>query len=277
MKRIFFIGGMILAVAAASHAQVKMPPPAPSQVITQEFALGTIELSYSRPTLKAKNIFGDLVPYNKLWRTGANGATIITFSDAVEIGGKKIDAGAYALYSIPREDSWEIILNKGIKNWGTAGYKESEDLVHFSVLTKNIRSVVETLTMQFANITAETCELQITWGYTTVAIPIKAKIKERLRNDIERAMATDTKPYWSAAQFYYEYELNYTKALENIKAAVAANPKACYMWLYKAKIEKDMGDKTAAMASSQRSLQLAREAKDEDYVIMNEDLQKKLK
>ncbi len=276
MKRIFFIGG-IIAVAAASHAQVKMPPPAPLQAITQEFALGTIELRYSRPTLKVKNIFGNLVPYNKLWRTGANAATIITFSDAVEIGGKKIEAGAYALYSIPNEDSWEILLNKGIKNWGTAGYKESEDLVHFSVLTKNIKSVMETLTMQFTDITSESCELQITWGYTTVAIPIRARIKDRLRNDIEHAMATDTKPFWSAAQFYYEYEQNDTKALENIKAAVAANPKAYYMWLYKAKIEKDMGDRTAAMASSQRSLQLAREAKDEDYILMNGDFQKKLK
>ena len=276
MKKIFFLCG-ILAASAASRAQVKMPPPAPLQTATQEFALGTIELSYSRPTIKAKKILGDAVPYDKLWRTGANAATTLKFSDAVEIGGKKIDAGSYALYTVPREDSWEIILNKGIKNWGTAGYKESEDVFHFNVLTKNIKNFTETFTMQFADITAETCELQIIWDHTMVAIPIKAKIKERLRSDIEQAMATEPKPYWSSAQFYYEYELNYTKAIENIKAAVAANPNAYYMWLYKAKIEKDMGDNAAAMASSQRSLQLAREAKDEDYVLMNEELQRKLK
>ena len=276
MKKFLLICGIIF-VTSASDAQVKMPPPAPLQTITQEFGLGSIELSYSRPTLKAKKIFGDAVPYNKIWRTGANAATIIKFTEAAEIGGKKIEAGAYALYSIPHEDTWEIILNRGIKNWGMAGYKESEDVIHFTVLTRNIKSFAETLTMQFADLTAENCELQISWEHTMVAIPIKVRIKERIKSDIEQAMTTDIKPYWSAAQFYNEYELNYTKALENIKAAVAANPKAYYMWLYKAKIEKDMGDKPAAMASSQRSLQLAREAKDEDYVLMNEELQKKLK
>ena len=254
-----------------------MPAPSPTQIIKQDFALGSIELTYSRPSIKGRKIFGDLVPYNAVWRTGANAATIIKFNDAVEIGGKKIDTGSYALYSIPNDGSWEIILNKGITNWGSDGYKQTEDVVRFKVNTMKMKEAAESFTMQFANIKPESCELQIMWDKTAVAIPITALIKDRMRASLEKAMMGEKKPFWNAAQFYNEYDKNSTKALENINGAVAENPKAFYMWLYKAKIEKEMGDKKAAFASSKKSLELAREAKNEDYVKMNEDLMKKLK
>jgi hypothetical protein len=276
MKKILLFLSFI-GIALLSHAQIKMPAPSSTQMIRQDFALGTIELTYSRPSIKGRKIFGDLVPYDKVWRTGANGATIIRFTDPVEIGGKKIDTGSYALYTVPHEDSWEIVLNKGIKNWGTEGYKESDDVVRFKVPVLYIKARLETFTMQFADIAPESCKLQLMWDNAAVTIPIKSNIRDRIRAAIEQEMITDKKPYWNAAQFYYEYDQDDAKALENVKAAVAANPKAYYMWLYKAKIEKDMGDKTAAMASSQKSLELALEAKNDDYVKMNEDLQKKLK
>ena len=276
MKKLFLVFTMFSAFAI-SNAQVKMPAPSPGQTIKQDFGLGTIEVSYSRPSMKDRKIFGDLVPFNKVWRTGANTSTVIKFTDGVEIGGKRIDTGSYALYTVPGEDMWEIILNKGIKNWGTDGYKESEDVVRFKVATMKIKPALESFTMQFANVTAERCELHIMWDRTAVAVPVKSFIKDRIRVDIEKAMAGDKKPYWNAAQFYYEYDKNNSKALENITAATAANPKAYWMWLYRAKIEKEMGNKEAAMTSSKRSLELARDAKNEDYVKMNEDLQKKLK
>ena len=131
--------------------------------------------------------------------------------------------------------------------------------------------------MQFANVKPESCELHIMWDKTAVSIPIKALIKDRMRTDLEKAMKGDKKPYFNAAQFYYEFDNNNAKALESIKGAVAANPKAYWMWLYKARIEQAMGDKAAAMASSQKSLELAREEKNDDYIKMNEDIQKKLR
>ncbi len=276
MKKLFLALG-IISITANVNAQVKMPAPSPTQTIKQDFALGTIELTYSRPSIKGRKIFGDLVPMGKVWRTGANGATLIKFTDIVELGGKKMDTGTYALYTVPNADTWDIILNKGVKNWGTDGYKESEDVVRFSVPTMKVKPSAESFTMQFVNIAPESCSLQIMWDKTSVMVPIKAVIKDRIRMDLEKALMTDKKPYWNAAQFYFEYDKNNAKALENINAAVAANPKAYYMWLYKAKIEKETGDKTAAMASSQTSLKLAQEAKNDDYVKMNEDLQKKLK
>jgi Protein of unknown function (DUF2911) len=265
-----------LTCMAAANAQVKMPQPSSTQTIKQDFGMGGIELIYSRPTAKGRKIFGDLVPYNKLWRTGANGATKIKFTDAVEMGGKKIDTGTYVLYTIPGVDSWEIILNKGVNNWGIDGYKESEDVVRFRAAPAKSKAKLETFTMQFADIKPESCELQLTWEKTTVSISITTNIKDRLKAQIDAALQTDKKPYWQAAQFYNEYENNQNKALEYCTKAIEGNDKAYWIWLYKAKIQKEMGDKAGAKESAKRSLELAKEAKNDDYVKMNEELLKKL-
>jgi len=276
MKRMMPL--FIAAVSSlASVAQVKMPAPSPTQTIKQDFAMGSIELTYSRPNAKGRKIYGDLVPYNKLWRTGANAATRIAFTDAVELAGKKVDTGTYVLYTIPGVDSWEIILNKGLANWGIEGYKETEDVIRFKVEPTKSKGHVETLTMQFVNIKPQSCELHIMWEKTTVSIPVTSNIKERLKAQVEAAMQTDKKPYWQAAQFYNEYEGNLTKALDNCNKAIEATNKPYWIWLYKAKIQKEMGDKAGARASAQKSLELSKEAKNEDYVKMNEELLRKLK
>lgn len=276
MKKLSFSLVAVL-MAFAMNAQVKMPAPSPTQTIKQDFGMGNIELTYSRPAAKDRKIFGDLVPYNKLWRTGANGATIIRFSEPVEIKGKKVDTGSYALYTVPGADSWEIILNKGVKNWGVDGYKESEDVVRVTVTPMNMNSKMESFTMQFADIKPESCELHIMWEKTAVAIPITANIREKVKAQLEEALKSEKKPYWQAAQFYNEYEKNSAKALEYASKAAEANPKAFWIFLYKAKIQKDMGDKVGAMESAKKSLELAAEAKNDDYIKMNEELIKKLK
>ena len=267
----------LLIVTACSIAQVKMPQPSPTQTIKQDFALGTIEVKYSRPVSKGRKVFGDLVPYNKLWRTGANAATIIKFTDAVEIKGKRIDTGSYVLYTIPGIESWEVILNKGLNNWGIDGYKESEDVFRFKVEPTRVKDAVESFTMQFAAVNSTTCQLQIIWEKTAIAIPFVANIKERIRIQLNTAMQSDKKPFFQAAQFYNEYDNNLAKALEYAGKAVEENPKAFWIWLYKARLEKETGNISAALVSSKKSWALAKEAKNDDYVKMNEDLQKKLK
>lgn len=279
MKKTILSALALTVMLCNSMAQVKMPAPSTTQTIKQDFGLSAIELTYSRPNMKGRKIYGDLVPYNKLWRTGANAATRIRFNDPVEMGGKKIDSGTYVMYTIPGVDSWEVIINKGITNWGVDGYKESEDVARFKVEPMKLKSrvKVETLTMQFADIKAESCELQIMWEKTAVAIPISTNIKDKIRAQIEAAMLQDKKPYWQAAQFYNEYDRNLTKALENVSKACEENPKAFWMYLYKAKIQKEMGDNAGAMESSRKSLELATEQKNDDYIKMNVDLQKTLK
>jgi len=271
--RIIFV---LMVVTIALHAQVKMPQPSPTQTTRQDFALGSIEIKYSRPVKKERKVFGDLVPFNKLWRTGANAATIIKFTDVVEINGKKIDTGSYAIYTVPGYDSWEIIFNKGINNWGIEGYKESDDVVRFRVEPVKIKDEVESFTMQFEKVKPESCELHLKWEKTAVIIPINANIKERMRSQINAGLLSNNKPYWQATQFYNEYDKNPKKALEYARKAIEENPKAYWIWLYKANIEKETGDKKAAMESSKKSLEFAKEAGNDDYVKMNEDLQKKL-
>ncbi len=277
MKKILLPAIAFTCFSLVSTAQVRMPAPSPTQTVKQDFGVSSIELTYSRPTAKGRKIFGDLVPFNKLWRTGANAATKIVFADPVEMGGKKVDTGTYVLYTIPGIDSWEVIINKGLTNWGIDGYKETEDIARFKVEPMKMKNSVEALTMQFADIKPESCVLEIMWENTAVSIPIKTNIKDKIRAQINAAMQTDKKPYWQAAQFYNEYDKNLPKALENVTKAIEANEKAYWIWIYKAKIQKEMGDTAGAMASSKRSMELAKEDKNDDYVKLNQDLQKTLK
>jgi hypothetical protein len=276
MKKII-LSSVFIFICLVNFAQVKMPAMSPTQTLKQEFGLGSIELRYSRPSARGRVVFGELVPFNKLWRTGANAATIITFTEPVEIAGKKIDTGSYALYTIPNLESWDIILNKGTTNSGVAGYKESEDVVKFKTETKNMPKKLETFTIEISNIKPESCELNIMWERTRVTFNIETRVREKLKSQIEAAMLTDKKPYWQAAQFYTDYEGNTTKALDNVTKALAENPKAYWMWLYKAKIQQSMGDKAGAKESSNKSLELATAEKNDDYIKMNQDLLKKLK
>ncbi len=276
MQKKFFTAAAFCLSALVAGAQVKMPAPSGTQTIKQDFGLGTIELTYSRPNAKGRKVYGDLVPFGKLWRTGANAATRIKFTEPVEMGGKKIDSGTYVLYTIPDAESWEIILNKGLDNWGVDGYKESQDVCRFRVTPMKMKTKMESFTMQLADIKPESCELHIMWEKTAVSVPITTNIKDKVRAQIEAAMLTDKKPYWPAAQFYNEYDMNKAKALEYCTKAAEASPKAFWIWLYKARIQKDMGDKAGAKESAGKSLELAREAKNDDYVKMNEELLKKL-
>jgi hypothetical protein len=261
----------------AAEAQVKMPAPSPVQTIRQDFGMGRVELTYSRPSARGRKVFGDVVPYGKLWRTGANAPVKIVFTEPVTLCDKKIDTGTYVLYTIPGEESWVVILNKGLGNWGVDGYKESEDVARCTVPSSTLKQPVETFTMQFGQIKPESCTLEMMWEKRAVSVPITTNIKDKLRAQIESAMSGEKKPYWQAAQFYNEYDKNLPKALENVTRAVEANPKAYWIMLYKARIQKEMGDIAGATQSANASRALAKEEGNDDYVKMNDDLLKELK
>ncbi len=275
MKKFTIACGTMLATITM-NAQVQMPAASPSQTIKQDFGIGSIEINYSRPGAKGRNVFGGLESYGKIWRTGANTATRIKLTEPVELGGKKVDTGTYALYTVPGAEMWEVIINKGINNWGIDGYKESEDVVRFKVAPVKLKKIVETFTIQFENMKPDRCDLVLMWDKTSITIPVTANFKEKIRAQIEAGMQTDKKPYWAAAQFYNEYDKNRVKALDNVNKAIAENEKAYWMLLYKAKIQEEMGDKAGALISSKQSQALAKEAQNDAYVKLNEELQKKL-
>ena len=279
MKKIFL---PLIAVLCYSflNAQVQLPQASPTATLMQNFGVGKITLVYSRPSIKGRTVFmnnSDLAPLGKLWRTGANAATRLTFSDKVNFGGKDIDTGSYVLYTIPGESEWEIILNKGLNNSGTDGYKESEDVVRFKISADNSTNLdIETFTMEFLNLKPERCDLYILWGNTGVIIPITTNFKDKARTDIEAALKGTDKPYWQAASFYYEYDKDYAKALDNVNHAIEGNKDAFYMYMLKARIQKAMGDKTGAKTSAEKTIETATAAKNDDYIKQANDLLKSL-
>lgn len=263
----------------AAGAQVNMPAPSTTQTIIQDFGMGKIELTYSRPGIKGRQLFGqmsELAPLGKPWRTGANAATKIHFSDNVTVAGKTIYTGSYVIYTIPNQSQWDVVLSKGTAYPGSEGFKESDDVVRFKAPATVVKDKIETFTMQFANVKNESCELHLMWGNTDVAIPITTNIKDRIRTQLEAALQSDKKPYYQAASFYYDYDKNYAKALENINKATAENPKAYYMFLQKARIQKDMGDKAGAKVTAMKTIELAKEAKNADYENFANQLLKQL-
>jgi hypothetical protein len=280
MKMIMMLAATICSLT--SFAQIKMPAPSPTQKIIQEFGIGSIELTYSRPSIKGRSLFkenSDLAPLGKMWRTGANSATKIYFSDKVMMGGKLLDTGTYVIYTIPGKEYWDIIINKGITNSGLDGYKESEDVNRFKIKADKSETARETFTMQFANVLPESCELHLGWGNTVVKIPMSVNVKDRIRAQVEKALSSETvnpSVYQSAANFYFEWDKDLNKALTYAGKATQANPKAYWLFLLQARIQRDLGDKVSAKASAEKCIQLATDAKNDDYVRQGNDLIKKL-
>jgi tetratricopeptide (TPR) repeat protein len=248
-----------------------MPAPSPSQNIKQDFGMSSVELIYSRPAMKGRKVFGDLVPWNKVWRTGANNATRLKFNDDVMIGGQALKAGEYALYTIPAENEWEIIINKGSANWGT-NYKMEDDVFRVKVKPVKLNEAVETFTMQFANVKPTSTDLQIMWDRTAVSVPITTDIDKKIMAQINDAMNKDSRPYFQSAMYYMETGKDLNQAVIWFDKGIELNPKAFWMYHQKANALAKQGKKAEARAVATRSIELAREAKNDDYVALNEKL-----
>ncbi len=269
MKQIFAIA--LVAISLNSFAQaVKMPAPSPGQTIKQDFSLSFIEVNYSRPVIKGRTIFGDIVPFGKLWRAGANNPTKVTFGEDVKVAGKDLKAGSYQLMIIPTAKNWEIIFNKGTN--GVFNYHPEEDVLKVTVPTNSLASSVESFTIQLGQVIANTCEIQIMWEKTSVSIPVTTEIDAKIAASIEKAMSVDTKPYFESASYYFETGRDLKKALEWATKASEANPSAYWVMHLKAKIQAKLGDKVGAKATALKSIELAKAGKNEDYVSLNQKL-----
>ncbi|MGZ3925088.1 MAG: DUF2911 domain-containing protein [Flavisolibacter sp.] len=263
---------LVCCISFLANAQtLKTPAPSPSQTLKQDFGISSIELNYSRPGMKGRKIFGDLVPYGKVWRTGANSATRIKFSDDVTIGGQQLKAGEYAIYTVPNENSWDIIINKGSANWGT-DYKQEDDIMRVKATSVKLDQPVETFTMQFANVKANSTDLQILWDKTMVSVPITTDVDKKVMAQIDDAMNKDNRPYYQAAMYYMESGRDLNQALTWFDKAIEQNPTAFWVYHQKANALAKLGKKSDAKATAQKSMDLAKTAKNDDYVKLNEKL-----
>ena len=255
-----------------SFAQLT-PAPSSTQTIIQDFGLGKITLTYSRPNVKGRKIFGYTEPYNAVWRTGANAATTITFTDDVTLEGHKVAAGTYGLFSIPGEDEWTIILSKTAKQWGAYDYNAADDYLRFTVKAVKIKENVETLTLQFTNVFPNSADLNLLWEHTALVIHLTTDIDARVMARIDSAMQTAKKPYYDAIIYYWNNNKDMTKALpwaQALQTAPGFPPMVVKLWL--ARVELRVGDKAAAIKAAQEGIAAAQTAKTPEYVRLNTEV-----
>jgi len=268
---------VVVAIATTTsmnlNAQgLKMPQASTSQTITQAFGLGTVSINYSRPNTKGRKVFGAMEPYGTVWRTGANSATTITTTEAIKIEGKDLPAGTYGIFTIPGANEWTVIINKGAKQWGAYEYKPEEDLFRVNVKPLKLKDKVETFTIQLADVYPTTAKLQLMWENTALSINLNTDVDTKVMAGIAEAMQGDKKPYFAAAQYYYENGKDLNKALEWATAAEAMDQKAPYYKLWKGRIQLKMGDKKGAALTAAEGVKVAEEGKNPEYVRLNSAL-----
>lgn len=264
---------LALCSITIATAQLKIPAASPFQSTKQSFGLGEITIDYSRPATKGRVIFGDLVPFGKVWRTGANATTKITFSNDVKVGGKDVKAGTYGLFTIPGKTSWQVMLSTDL-NLGAnvADYKLENEVVRVEVKPTTLSNKIETFTIDIADIMPSSATLEIMWDKTRVPVPLTVDIDPIISQNIKASMASDKPAYFEAASYYYETNRDLPQALSWVNKAVEQNPKAFWIMLLKARIELKLKEKQNAIASAEKTVELATAAKNADYVKMANDL-----
>lgn len=280
---ILLIFAFVCSLSFSSSAQIKMPAPSPLATVTQEVGLMEIKIVYSRPGSKGRKIYGDLVPFGKSWRTGANSSTKISFTDEVTIKGNKVPAGEYALFTIPGEREWTIILHKNTNLMGTGGdnYKQEEEAARFTVPTKSLAEPVETFTISVDNISMNSADVSIAWEKTAVTFTVETEIDSQIMANIDQSLKSidqnNGNLYFQAATYYYETGKDLNKAHEWVNKAVSSNPKAYWMAHLKAKILAKQDKKKEAIEAAETAKKIAQEGNNADYVRLNDKLIKELK
>ena len=283
-----------LLVAGSMCAQtpapkLEFPQPSPKSTLQQRVGLTDIEIVYFRPSAKGRKIFGakgdSLEPHGAVWRTGANSPTKITFSTPVTFGETEVPAGSYGLYSIPGEQEWTVILNKiGEKDWGAYVYKAENDVARVKTKPVTLAQAEETFSIDINDIRTESATLNLCWDKTKVSVPLKFDVVSVLKPQIEQVMSSNAekKPYFPAAMFYYENNLDLKQALAWMDEGLKQNPDAFYMLYRKGLILEKMGDKAGAMAVAEQSKKDAIAKAQwpslrEEYVRLNDALIARLK
>lgn len=275
MKSIKLILVLLVSVALGQNSQaqgLKLPQPSTTQTLTQDFGLGKISVVYSRPNVKGRKIFGALEPYDKVWRTGANSATVVKFTEAVKVEGKDLAAGEYALFTIPGKTEWTIIFNKGTKEWGAYTYSEANDVLRVKVKPAVLKDKVETFTIQLTSVYDTSAQLQLAWENTLVSVNLTTSFDERVMANIAEAMKGDKKPYFQSALYYFNNGKDLKTALAWMNEAEKEMTDAPWAKLWKGRIQLKMGDKAGAAASAKEGIEIAKKIKNDEYIRLNTQL-----
>jgi hypothetical protein len=257
---------------ATFTVKAQIPNFSSTQHIDQEFGLGTISITYGRPNLKGRKIFNNIEPFGQVWRTGANSATILKLTDTVTMEGHRVLPGEYALFTIPGATEWTVIINKTAKQWGAYSYDQKQDVLRFKVKPYKLAAPLETLTIQFADVNVDRGILQILWENTGIAIHLKADINARVIANINKMMKGKDKPYYVAAVWYYNHNLDMKKALVWMNEMEKVQPDAYNVKHWMGRILLKLGDKKGAIASAKMGLAIAEKDGNSEYIRMNKEV-----
>lgn len=279
MKKIsLFLTALCLAFMTLQpvQAQLNTPAPSPFSKIEQMIGLTNVTVAYSRPGMKGRDIMGELVPYGKLWRTGANRATKISFDDPMSIGGQRLEAGDYAIFSIPGKKEWTIIISsKGDQN-GIAEYDEAKDAARFTVAPQKTKETYESFTIMFSELDNNSAMMNLMWENTKVQIPVEDyDLDEVVMSQIKEAMpkaGDNDNMYYAAASYYFNNNKDMSQAAEWIDRAAEINYQKYWVLHLQAKIHAALNNDQKAKDAAQKSMQLAEKAGNPDYVKLNRDL-----
>lgn len=283
MKFSRFLAPKLLASAcalvflASANAQLKTPAASPHSTLKQTVGLTDVEVDYSRPSMKGRDVFGGLVPFGAVWRTGANQPTKVSFSDDVVLGGKDIAAGTYALYTIPGADEWEVIVYSSTELWGAFGYDQANDVARFTAKPIALGHAVESFTIGIDGLRNDGAVIYLAWDKTRIDLPLTVHTHDAVMSQIEALRGTDAfenvGTLFSAGTYYHESGADLNQALEWVSSAVEKSEQPAY-WIYarKARIELDLGKKGAARESAERTLELATAGGNPDYQKIAKDI-----
>lgn len=272
MRKILASVTLLLVGSLALQAQIETPQPSPLSTITQRVGLNDFTLTYSRPSLKGRKAFGDVVPFDKLWRFGANMATVLKSSEEFSIQGNKIPAGEYSVFAIPGASEWTMILNKTAKLSGTGGYKESDDALRFKVKPESYPVRVETFSLGFTNLRDNAATFELLWENTRVAFDINVEFDAKVMKQIDDVIGGPSAgSYYRAASYYFNNKKDMAKALEWVNKSLEKGGDKYWILTMKAQIQAANNDFKGAVETATKARDMAKADEDDAYVKSNEE------
>ncbi|HOY06783.1 MAG TPA: DUF2911 domain-containing protein [Saprospiraceae bacterium] len=273
MKKSILLTACCTMLVTLLSAQIKTPQPSPTAKISQEVGLTKVEVEYSRPSAKGRKVFGELVPFGDLWRTGANASTKVTFGEDVKVGETSLPKGTYALYTVPNTTQWEVVFYKDITLWGApapADYKTENIAASIKVPSMAVRDMVESLTIEISNLKNNGANLDIMWENTKVSVPFSLDTDSKVMADIKAQMeGPNAGTYYSAARYYYEEKKDLKQALNWVDQSLTKGGDKFWILRLKANIQADLGNYKDAIATAEKSSELAKKEGNMDYQRMN--------
>lgn len=270
MKQLFFSTLLLAPLFAVAQ---KLPQPSPSGSVEQVIGLTTVEVDYSRPSAKGRTIFGELVPFGKVWRTGANKCTTLKTDGVLMVEDQKLAPGIYSVFTIPTADTWVVIFNSDTSLWGEEDRKDSADVLRVKVMRSKTAEPTETFTIGFGQVKDDRANLELRWENTLVSIKLHADATEQAMTNIKAALAdpkADFRTYNGSARFCVDRKLNLPLALTWAEKSVGLERKFWNVHTYALALGAN-GKYTEAITAAEESMKLAQAAKYDAYVTMNKE------